>query len=299
MAKILSGESLARRVLLNLKKKRRKNLSLAVIQVGENQGSLKYIAEKEKAAEDLGVGFQVISFPFRVSQATLMKTVEKIGKDKGVSGMIVQLPLPKHLRTQPILDAIPRQKDVDVLSSSSFAEFVFGTFPVLPPTVAAISLLLKQTKPRTRTPNESKLRTGQASSVRGKKNLEGTRIAVVGAGRLVGLPISLWLAQQGAVVSLIQKGTSNAAQLIKRADIVISGVGKAKLITGTMIKKGAVVIDAGTSVESGKTAGDVDFKSVSKKAGYLSPVPGGVGPVTVACLLSNLIELATISKQWK
>jgi methylenetetrahydrofolate dehydrogenase (NADP+)/methenyltetrahydrofolate cyclohydrolase len=132
-----------------------------------------------------------------------------------------------------------------------------------------------------------------------KKKLEGAQVAVVGAGRLVGLPVSVWLAQQGAIVSLIQKGTRNAPQLIKKADIVISGVGKAGLITGSMIKKGAVVIDAGTSVESGKTQGDVDFKSVSKKAGYLSPVPGGVGPLTVVCLFSNLIKLANISRQWK
>ena len=281
MVKILSGESLARRVLLNLKKKRHKNLSLAVVQVGDNQVSLKYIAEKEKVAKDLGIGFQLISFPPKVSQVTLTQAVDKIGKDKGVSGMIVQLPLPKHLDTQRILDLIPRGKDVDVLSSSSFAEFVFGTFPVLPPTVNAISMLLKKTE----------------------KKLEGTHVAMVGAGRLVGLPASLWLAQQGAVVSLIQKGTRNASQLIKKADIVISGVGKAGLITGSMIKKGAVVIDAGTAISenvrrlasnisrANKIVGDVDFKSVSKKAGYLSPVPGGVGPLTVACLFRNLVFL--------
>ncbi|MBI2123951.1 MAG: bifunctional 5,10-methylenetetrahydrofolate dehydrogenase/5,10-methenyltetrahydrofolate cyclohydrolase [Candidatus Wildermuthbacteria bacterium] len=277
MVRILSGESLARQVLLNLKKKRRKNLCLAVVQVGENLVSLKYIAEKEKVAKDLGIRFCLMLYPATVSQAALARDMKKLGKDKKVSGIIVQLPLPKHLDTQSILDAIPQTKDVDVLSSSSFAEFVFGTFPVLPPTVAAISLLLKKTK----------------------KKLEGTQVAVVGAGRLVGLPVSLWLTQQGAVVSLIQKGTKNTRQLIKKADIVISGVGKAGLITGAMIKKGAVVIDAGTSVESGKTAGDVDFKSVSKKAGYLSPVPGGVGPLTVVCLLANLIELANTSKKWK
>ncbi|MDO8473979.1 MAG: bifunctional 5,10-methylenetetrahydrofolate dehydrogenase/5,10-methenyltetrahydrofolate cyclohydrolase [bacterium] len=278
--KILDGAKLADRILKDLKKKKRsKDLSLAVVQVGNNQASLKYIAEKEKVAKDLGIGFRLMLYPSTVSQATLMKAVGKIGKDKKISGMIVQLPLPKHLDTQPILDAIPQYKDVDVLSSLSFAEFVFGTFPVLPPTVAAISLLLKQVK----------------------KKLEGTQVAVVGAGRLVGLPVSLWLAQQGAIVSLIQKGTRNASQFIKKADIVISGVGKAGLIIGSMIKRGAVVIDAGTSVESGpstslrvkKIHGDVDFKSVSKKAGYLSPVPGGVGPLTVVCLFQNLFELTS------
>ena len=192
--------------------------------------------------------------------------------------MIVQFPLPKHINTQSVLDRIPQRKDVDVLSSSSFAEFVFGTLSILPPTVAAIALLIKETL--------------RQSSGQAKRNLEGTQVAVVGAGRLVGLPVSLWLTQQGAIVSLIQKGTRNAPQLIKKADIVVSGVGKAGLITGTMIKKGSVIIDAGTSVESGRAQGDVDFKSVSKKAGYLSPVPGGVGPLTVACLFQNLFSLS-------
>ena len=263
MAQILSGENLAKQVLLNLKKKRRKNLSLAVVQVGENQVSLKYITEKEKAAKALGIEFRLLLYPASVTQAMLVREIQKIGRDKKVSGMIVQLPLPEHLNTQVILDAIPQRKDVDVLSSSSFREFVFGTFPVLPPTVAAIALLLKKTR----------------------KKLEGTHVAVVGAGRLVGLPVSVWLAQQGAVISLLQKETKNIPQLIKKADVVISGVGKAGLITGSMIKKGAVVIDAGTSISenvrrqasnisrANKIVGDVDFKSVSKKAGYLSPVP--------------------------
>lgn len=277
MVKILSGEKLARRILANLKKKHRKNpclagrrVCLAVVQVGGNPVSLKYIAEKEKAAKDLGIGFRLMVYPQNVSQRVLAREIQKAGKDKKVSGMIVQLPLPKHINMQLVLDEIPPRKDVDVLSSSSLTEFALGTFPILPPTVAAISLLLKETK----------------------KKLEGTRVAVVGAGRLVGLPVSVWLSQQGARVSLIQKGTQHAAELIKEADIVISGVGKPGLITGSMIKKGAVVIDAGTSVESGKTQGDVDLKSVSKKAGYLSPVPGGVGPLTVACLFQNLVFLA-------
>lgn len=271
MAIILSGESLAKRILANLKKKRRRNLSLAIVQVGENPVSEKYIGEKKKAAQFLNVGVRVFRFPVTVAQAQLTQRVREIGIDPHVSGMIVQLPLPKHLNTQLILDVIPQHKDVDVLSSSSFTEFVLGAFPILPPTVAAISLLLKTTK----------------------QKLEGTQVAVVGAGRLVGLPVSLWLAQQGAVVSLIQKGTINVPQLIKKADIVISGVGKAGLITGKMIKRGAVVIDAGTSVEAGQTKGDVDFESVKKKANYISPVPGGVGPLTVAYLFHNLSLLSS------
>jgi len=270
MVYILSGETIARRILSDLKKKKTKGvLSLVVLQIGENLVSAKYVEEKRKVAKELGVGFRLINLPLNISQANLEQQIQKTGKDKKVSGMIVQLPLPRRLNTQRVLDYIPTEKDVDVLSSASFSDFALGKLPILPPTVAAVGLLLKNAK----------------------KNLKGAKVAVVGAGRLVGLPTALWLAQQGATISLVQKGTRNASQLISKADIIISGVGKPGLITGKMLKKGAVVIDAGTSVEGGGTKGDIDFESVSKKASFLSPVPGGVGPLTVACLFQNLFLL--------
>lgn len=270
MARILSGETIARRILNDLKKKKTRNkLSLAVVQIGGNKVSLRYVAEKEKAAKELKVSFHLINLPLDISQTKLEQQIKKIGKDSKVSGMIVQLPLPRRLNTQRVLDFIPQKKDVDVLSSVSFSDFALGTLSILPPTVGAISLLLKKAK----------------------KNLEGAKVVVVGAGRLVGLPTALFAAHQGASVSLIQKGTRNAPQIIAKADIIISGVGRPGLITGRMIKKGAVVIDAGTSVEGGSIKGDVDQESVAKKAGFLSPVPGGVGPLTVACLFQNLFLL--------
>ena len=271
MVYILSGEKIARQILSNLKKKKaRRKLSLIVVQVGGNKVSLKYVAEKEKAAKELNVSFRLVNLSLNISQTKLEQEIKKMGKDKKVSGIIVQLPLPRHFNTQRVLDRIPKEKDVDVLSSVSFSDFALGLLPILPPTVGAISLLLKKAK----------------------KNLVGAKVVVVGAGRLVGLPTALWLTQQGASVLMVQKGTRNIPQIIAKADIVISGVGKPGLITGKMIKKGAVVIDAGTSVEGGSTKGDIDFKSVSKKAGFLSPVPGGVGPLTVACLFKNLYILS-------
>jgi len=269
MVRILSGERLSRRILNRLKRKRKRNLSLAVIQVGKNPVSQKYVEEKRKVAKELSVTFHFVVLPSNVSQTKLEQAVKKIGKDPKVSGMIVQLPLPRRLNTQRVLDYIPTEKDVDVLSSASFSEFVLGTLSILPPTVAAIALLLKESK----------------------KNLEGAKVVMVGAGRLVGLPVALWLAQQGAAILLVQKGTRNALKITAKADIVVSGVGKPGLITGKMIKKGAVVIDAGTSVEGGSTKGDVQKESVAKKASFLSPVPGGVGPLTVACLFENLFLL--------
>ena len=278
MVHILSGEKMARQILSNLeKKKTRKKLSLVVVQIGKNPVSLKYVEEKRKVAKELNVSFRLVNLSLNISQTKLEQEIKKMGKDKKVSGIIVQLPLPGRFNTQRVLDFIPSKKDVDVLSSVSFSDFALGLLPILPPTVGAISLLLKKAK----------------------KNLVGAKVVVVGAGRLVGLPTALWLTQQGASVLMVQKGTRNIPQIIAKADIVISGVGKPGLITGKMIKKGAVVIDAGTSVEGGpstglrasSTKGDIDFKSVSKKAGFLSPVPGGVGPLTVACLFSNLFLL--------
>jgi len=269
MVRILSGVPISKRILGSLKKKRKKDLFLCVIQVGDNLVSKKYIEEKEKFAKELGVGFRLVSLPPTISQAKLEQKIQNIGKDKKITGMIVQLPLPRRFNTQHVLDLIPKGKDVDVLSSTSFSDFALGILPILPPTVSAIALLLKATQ----------------------RNIEGANIAVVGAGRLVGLPTALWLSHKGATISLIQKGTRNAATIILKSDIVISGVGKPGLISGTMVKKGAVVIDAGTSVEGGSSKGDVDFESVKKKASFITPVPGGVGPLTVACLFQNLFLL--------
>jgi len=269
MAKILSGEKLAKSILASLKKRKKKPKALAVVQVGSNKVSQKYIAEKKRVAKDIGVKFQLVSLPKNVSFKTIESRVLSLSKDRRVAGIVVQLPLPSKLNTQKVLDLIPPEKDVDVLSSSSFAEFALGRLQILPPTVAAISHLLKAAK----------------------KDIAGKKAVVVGAGRLVGLPTAVWLAQQGAEVSLVQKETKNPASVIAKADIVVSGVGKPNLIVGSMIKKGAVVIDAGTSVEGAVTVGDVETESVSKKASFLSPVPGGVGPLTVACLLNNLYAI--------
>ena len=269
-AKILQGEAIAKRILEDLKRKVKPKLKLAVIQVGNNPVSEKYIQKKQEAAKSIGVDLRLYKFPQNVSQEELKIQVQAIGSDKEVSGMIVQLPLPKHLDTQEILDAIPLEKDVDVLSSASFGLFALGKSSVLPPTVGAVSLLLKEHH----------------------MDIKGKNIVIVGAGRLVGLPLTIWCIHQGATVTVANEYTKDLPSLTKKAEILISGVGRAGLIKGDMVQTGAVVIDAGTSVEGEHTLGDVDFESVAKKAGFLTPVPGGVGPLTVVYLLRNLIELA-------
>ncbi|MBI4138238.1 MAG: bifunctional 5,10-methylenetetrahydrofolate dehydrogenase/5,10-methenyltetrahydrofolate cyclohydrolase [Candidatus Wildermuthbacteria bacterium] len=270
MAVILSGDQIAKTVLGALAKNiAGKKPLLAVIQVGKNPVSEKYVGEKEKIAIVLGAGFKKYDFAEDIPQEDLEKEIAAIGKDPAVSGMIVQLPLPRHIRAQKALDLIPEEKDADILSSSLFGKFALGECSMLPPTVEAIALLLEKAG----------------------VHLRGATVAVVGAGRLVGLPLIFWLIRQGATVFVAHKDTKDLASCTLSADVVISGTGKAGLITGGMIKAGAVVIDAGTSVEDGQTKGDVDFASVSEKAGFITPVPGGVGPLTVACLFKNLFSL--------
>ena len=269
-AKILQGEEIAKRILEDLKKSvAGRPLKLAVVQVGENAASGIYIRKKEEAAEQLGIDFELHKLPHDILQAEIKSRVEAIGKDKTVSGMIVQLPLPKHLNQQEVLDVIPIEKDVDVLSSASFGLFVLGKSQMLPPTVGAVSLLLKEIG----------------------KELKGKKVAIVGAGRLVGLPLSIWCMREKATVTVANEYTRDISSITKKADVLISGVGKKGLIKGSMVKKGAVVVDAGTSVEAGVAKGDIDFESVVKKASFVTPVPGGVGPLTVACLFRNVVAL--------
>lgn len=270
-AKILDGRKIAQGILEDLKKNApAQKITLAIIQVGDNRVSETYIKEKQKVGATVGVTIQVFRFPATITQKKLEQEVERIGKDERVTGLLVQLPLPKHVDMQRVLDYIPAKKDVDVLSSLAFDEFTQGKFSLLPPTVAAVKALF----------------SAYEIPIKGKE------VVVVGSGRLVGLPLIAWLQNEGVVARVANKDTKDLPSLTQRADIIISGVGKKGLVKGDMVKKGVVVVDAGTSVAEGKTMGDIDFESVSQKASYISPVPGGVGPVTVACLFQNLVLLA-------
>jgi len=240
MAKILDGKKIAEKILEKLKKeieKKQLKLKLAVMLVRGDSASEIFVRVKKKACEFVGVNFELFKFPAEIHQSDLKKEVKKVVDEPNNSGVVVQLPLPKKINTDEILNLIPSEKNVEFLS----------------PVICAVKYLLEEYK----------------ISLRGKK------VVLVGRGRLVGRPVAKWLRKQGIKFSNIDK--------IKKADIIISGVGKPKLIKGEMVKRGVIVIDAG---------GDVDFESVSKKAKYITPVPGGVGPLTIACLLENLVKLA-------
>ena len=271
-AKILNGKELSEKILGNLKKKVKKSklkLRLAVIQVGENSVSQIFINQKKKACEKTGINFKLFKFPAKISVLEFKKEIEKIVKSQVISGVIIQLPLPKKFLPEEFLNLIPEEKDIDVLSEKSLGKFYQGTLKILPPTVNGILYLLKSYK---------------IGSI-------GKNVVIVGAGRLVGFPLATQLLKEKATLSVLNEWTRDASSFTKKADILISGVGKPNLIKGNVVKKGVVAIDAGTSMKDGKLIGDVDFKSVSEKASYITPVPGGVGPLTVACLLENLIKL--------
>ena len=232
-----------------------------MIWVGNDRASGVYIGKKKTAAKKIGVDFELYRFPEKISQKELEEGIKKIVKNQENSGIIIQLPLPEKIDTGRILNLIPLQKDIDVLSENSFDKFAQGKSKVVPPTIGAISNILKEYK----------------------ISLRGKYMVIVGAGRLVGKPLAAWMAQKNGKFSIIDKNTEDLSYFTKKADIVITGVGESNLIKGDMVRKGSAVIDVG---------GDVDFKSVSGEAGFLTPVLGGVGPLTVACLLDNLVKLS-------
>lgn len=272
-AEILDGKELSEKILRNLGREIKKfklRLTLAVIQVGENSVSQIFINKKKEACEKIGISFKLFKFTARIKTPELNKKIKKIIRSPNNSGVVIQLPLPKKFIPEKILNLIPEEKDVDVLSEKSLGKFYQGTLRILPPTVAGILFLLKNYKIR----------------------LKEKNIVIVGAGRLVGLPLAIKLLKEKATLSVLNKWAKDVSSFTGKADILISAVGKPRLIKDRMVKKGAVVVDAGTSVKNGKLRGDVDFKSVSKRAKHITPVPGGVGPMTVVCLIENLIKLS-------
>jgi len=272
MAKLLDGKKLSEEILQKLKKEiknRHLKLRLAVILVGDNPVSQIFIEQKEKACEKTGIKFKLFKFPAKIGKLEFKKEIEKIVKNPENSGIIIQLPLPKKFLPEDFLNLIPEEKDIDVLSEKSLGKFYQGTLKILPPTVEGILHLLRNYKIKPK----------------------GKNVVIVGAGRLVGFPLAVQLLKEKATLSVLNEFTKDTPSFIKKANILISGVGRPNLIKSKMVKKGVVIIDAGSAMKKRKLVGDVDFKSVSKKASYITSVPGGVGPLTVVCLLENLVKL--------
>lgn len=263
-AVLMNGKKLAEKITRRLAGQFKGVGKLAAVQIGENPASELYLKKKGGLAEKLGVKFELHKLPAKASLKQIVGLVDKLNHDKKAAGIIIQLPLPKHLDTDAVVNLVEPKKDVDGLTD---ANILSGE--VLPATATGILKLLEEYK----------------------ISIKDKGIVLVGFTRLLNLPLSLYFAKQGNPVVVLQKGSKNFAEL-KRADIVISATGQPGLISGKDIRGGAVVIDAGISTVGGKVKGDAEPISVSKKAGFLTPVPGGVGPMTVVSLLVNLKKLS-------
>lgn len=273
---IIDGRAIAKSIGEELREKIAKlgkKITLAVFLVGDDPGSVSFIAQKEKFGNAIGIDVRVVRSSAGISVEELKQKISSVAGEDQVSGIIVQLPLPANFskkQTQEILDAIPLEKDPDFLSSDSLGRFYTGRSKRMPPTVTAFEKAIETYK------------------IPLKK---GSIATLVGQGDLIGKPLAVYLMRQGMTVFTCNKFTKNISKLTKIADLVISGAGVPNLIKGRMIKRGAIVIDFGFSVKKDKIAGDVDTDKVVKIAKYVSPVPGGMGPVTVAMLFSNLISM--------
>lgn len=259
---IIDGKKIADEIKGELSKKLKATslkLRLDVILVGDNVVSEKYVERKKRAGEEIGVDVVAHELLADITQVDLEEEIKKLNNDERVNGIIVQLPLPPGIEEQKILNLISPDKDVDALGKEA---------RVLSPIVGAVREILG----------------------RNNIHLENKKIVVVGNGKLVGQPVSIWLTQEGYEVEVIDIDTKNSDAILREADIIISGVGKLGLITPDKIKNGVVLIDAGTSESNGRLAGDAD-PACASKCSLFTPVPGGVGPITVVMLFRNLLEL--------
>ena len=274
MAIILDGKKLRDKIFESLKAeldKMSEKPTLAVILVGENPASQIYVRNKKKTAEKLGINSLSIEYPADISENELLSKIQELNNNKNITAILVQLPLPEHINKNKIIDAILPQKDVDGLTPYNLGKLFSGEEPyVYPCTPKGILLLLDEYN----------------------IELDGKNVVVVGRSNLVGKPVAQMLLKRNATVTMCHSHTKNLSEITKTADIVVSAVGK-NVIGEKMLKSNCVVIDVGIfRDENGKLSGDVDFENVSKISAYISPVPGGVGPMTIASLMLNTVELA-------
>ena len=276
MTTILDGKKLRDEIFEELKGKIEKlsvKPSLAVILVGDNPSSKIYVNNKKKCAEKLGINSIVISYPADITEKELLNKIQELNDDKNITAILVQLPLPDHIDKFKVIDAISPKKDVDGLTPYNSGKLFAGEKPyVYPCTPKGILLMLDHYG----------------------IEIEGKHAVVIGRSNLVGKPVAQMLLNRNATVTLCHSKTKNLTDITKTADILISAVGK-KVVGENMLKNNCVVIDVGIfRDENGKICGDVDFDKVAKTTSYISPVPGGVGPMTIASLMLNTFELATI-----
>lgn len=284
-AQIIDGKSIAQSIREEIKIKtealKTKGITpcLAVILVGSNPASVSYVTGKQKALAEVGMNDRSVRLPESTTEQELISLIQELNADKSVHGILVQLPLPQHIDEEKIILAIDPAKDVDGFHPVNVGNLVIGKKSFLPCTPHGIIVLLKRMNIET----------------------DGKSAVVIGRSNIVGKPAALLLARKdlNATVTICHSGTKNIADITRRADILIAAAGRANIVTADMVKEGAAVIDVGVnripdaSKKSGfRLAGDVDFENVKEKAAFITPVPGGVGPMTIAMLMANTLEAA-------
>lgn len=275
-ARIIDGQALAQSIRAEVRdrvataqKAARRAPGLAVILVGDNPASEVYVRNKVRACEDAGIFSLLTRLPAQTSQSTLLAEIDRLNQDPAIDGILVQLPVPSHINDERVIHAIAPEKDVDGFHPMNAGALMTGRPRFRPCTPYGVMKILESIQ----TP------------------LRGAEAVIVGASNIVGKPLALLLLQAGATVTLCNSKTTALAEKTRRADILVAAVGRPGLITADMVKPGAVVIDVGINrLPSGKLVGDVNFEEVLRVASALTPVPGGVGPMTIAMLLVNTLE---------
>ena len=277
MATILDGKAVSAAVKQEVKpevealKQKGISVGLAVIIVGENPASRTYVNNKKKACAEAGIVSEEYALPESTTQAELLDLIDTLNKKDSIHGILCQLPLPKHLDEKAVIAAINPEKDVDAFHAVNVGHIMIGDYSFLPCTPAGIMEMLKYYN----------------------IPVAGKECVVIGRSNIVGKPMAMLLLQQNGTVTVCHSKTVHLAAVTARADILVAAVGIPKFVTADMVKDGAVVIDVGMDRdENGKLCGDVDFDAVAPKASYITPVPGGVGPMTIATLLKNTVTAA-------
>ncbi len=279
MAEIISGKIVSAQVKERVAKeteelkKRGVTPGLAVIIVGDDSASQVYVRNKEKACDEVGFYSEKYALPASTTQEELNALVKELNGKKDINGILCQLPLPSHLDDKEVINLIDPIKDVDAFHPENVGAIMIGDYHFLPCTPAGVMELIHSTG----------------------VSVEGKKAVVIGRSNIVGKPMAMLLLHENATVEITHSRTQNLADVTKTADILVAAIGKAKFVTADMVKEGAVVIDVGMNRdENGKLCGDVDYDGVFDKCGYITPVPGGVGPMTIAMLMQNTLTAAKI-----
>ena len=277
MAKLINGKEISQQIKDELKEKvstlkaQGRNICLAVIQVGNDPASSVYVGNKKKACAYIGIESRAFELPEETTEEELLSIIKDLNEDDSVHGILVQLPVPKHINEEKIIGAISPKKDVDGFHPESVGSLCIGGPGFVSCTPAGIIQLLK----------------------RSDIDIEGKHCVVIGRSNIVGKPMALLMLRENATVTICHSRTKNLKEICKEADILIVAIGKPKMIDASYVKDGATVIDVGIHRDANnKLCGDVDFTSVEPVAGAITPVPGGVGPMTIAMLMNNCVEAA-------